>query len=145
MKTLILNALEPVMIPMDIKGQTVSITGDDNVSFDGDFHWTAEAVINILKNGVEHTPEGGAITIIFSDNMLFTEIVIADNGEGIPKEDLPYIFKRFYKGKNANEGSIGIGLAMAHSIIASQNGVIDVTSDSGTGTEFRIKFYKHVI
>ncbi|OMF28944.1 sensor histidine kinase KdpD [Paenibacillus sp. FSL H8-0259] len=145
MGTLIEKALEPVMIPMDIKGQTVSITGDDNVSFAGDFRWTAEAVINILKNGVEHTPEGGAITITFSDNVLFTEIVIADNGEGIPKEDLPYIFKRFYKGKNANEGSIGIGLAMAHSIIASQNGVIDVTSDSGTGTEFRIKFYKHVI
>lgn len=145
MKSLIQKALEPVMIPMDIKGQTISIAGDDNVSFVGDFNWTAEAVINILKNGVEHTPEGGAIVITFSENALFTEIVIADNGKGIPKEDLPYIFKRFYKGKNASEGSIGIGLAMAHSIIASQNGVIDVTSDSEKGTQFRIKFYKHVI
>ncbi|OPA79076.1 two-component sensor histidine kinase [Paenibacillus selenitireducens] len=142
---LIQKALEPVMIPMDIKGQTVSIAGDDDVSFVGDFNWTAEAVINILKNGVEHTPEGGAITIAYSENALFTEIVIADNGKGIPKEDLPYIFKRFYKGKNAGEGSIGIGLAMAHSIIASQNGVIDVTSDGGKGTQFRIKFYKQVI
>ncbi|WP_433940027.1 sensor histidine kinase [Paenibacillus lautus] len=145
MKSLIQKALEPVMIPMDIKGQTVSIAGDDNVSFVGDFNWTAEAVINILKNGVEHTPEGGAIAISFSENALYTEIVIADNGKGIPKEDLPYIFKRFYKGKNASEGSIGIGLAMAQSIIASQNGVIDVTSDSEKGTQFRIKFYKHVI
>ncbi|MEC0203009.1 HAMP domain-containing sensor histidine kinase [Paenibacillus lautus] len=145
MKSLIRKALEPVMIPMDIKGQTISIAGDDNVSFVGDFNWTAEAVINILKNGVEHTPEGGAITISFSENALYTEIVIADNGKGIPKEDLPYIFKRFYKGKNASEGSIGIGLAMAQSIIASQNGVIDVTSDSEKGTQFRIKFYKHVI
>ncbi|PCN46134.1 two-component sensor histidine kinase [Brevibacillus laterosporus] len=145
MKSLIQKALEPVMIPMDIKGQTFSIAGDDNVSFVGDFNWTAEAVINILKNGVEHTPESGAIDIAFSENALFTEIVIADNGKGIPKEDLPYIFKRFYKGKNASEGSIGIGLAMAHSIIASQNGVIDVTSDRENGTQFRIKFYKHVI
>ncbi|MHA2855988.1 sensor histidine kinase [Paenibacillus lautus] len=145
MKSLIQKALEPVMIPMDIKGQTVSIEGDDNVSFVGDFNWTAEAVINILKNGVEHTPEGGAIAISFSENALYTEIVIADNGKGIPKEDLPYIFKRFYKGKNASEGSIGIGLAMAQSIIASQNGVIDVTSDGEKGTQFRIKFYKHVI
>jgi len=144
-KNLVQKALEPMMIPMDIKGQTVSITGDDDVSFVGDFNWTAEAVINILKNGVEHTPEGGAIAITFSDNALFTEIVIADNGNGIPKEDLPYIFKRFYKGKNAGEGSIGIGLAMAHSIIASQNGVIDVTSNSETGTQFRIKLYKQVI
>lgn len=145
MKNLIQKALEPVMIPMDIKGQTVSIAGDDDVSFVGDFNWTAEAVINILKNGVEHTPEGGAIAISFSENALYTEIVIADNGKGIPKEELPYIFKRFYKGKNASEGSIGIGLAMAQSIIASQNGVIDVTSDSEKGTQFRIKFYKQVI
>ncbi|ACX65626.1 sensor histidine kinase [Paenibacillus sp. Y412MC10] len=145
MKNLIQKALEPVMIPMDIKGQTVSIAGNDDVSFVGDFNWTAEAVINILKNGVEHSPEGGAIAISFSENALYTEIVIADNGKGIPKEDLPYIFKRFYKGKNASEGSIGIGLAMAQSIIASQNGVIDVTSDSEKGTQFRIKFYKQVI
>lgn len=144
-KELIHKAIEPVMIPMDIKGQTLSIAGDDEVSFVGDFNWTVEAIINLLKNGVEHTPEGGAIAITFFENALFTEIIIADNGGGIPKEDLPYIFKRFYKGKNASEGSIGIGLAMAHSIISSQNGVIDVTSDSGKGTQFRIKFYKHVI
>ncbi|UVI30279.1 sensor histidine kinase [Paenibacillus spongiae] len=144
-KNLIQKALEPVMIPMDIKGQSVSIEGDDNVSFVGDFNWTAEAVINMLKNAVEHTPEGGAIAITFSENALFTEIVIADNGKGIPREDLPYIFKRFYKGKSAGEGSIGIGLAMVHSIVASQNGVIDVVSDSEKGTQFRIKFYKQVI
>ncbi|GED16812.1 sensor histidine kinase [Aneurinibacillus migulanus] len=145
MKKLIQKALEPVLIPMDIKEQTVSIEGDDNVSFVGDFNWTTEALINILRNGVEHTHEGGAIAITISENALFTEIVISDNGKGIPKEDLPYIFKRFYKGKNAGEGSIGIGLAIAHSIIASQNGVIDVTSNSEKGTQFRIKFYKQVI
>lgn len=142
---LIQKALEPVLIPLEIKDQAVSIKGDDNVSFVGDFKWTAEALINILKNGVEHTHEGGRIAISFSENALFTEIIIADNGKGIPKEDLPYIFKRFYKGKNASEGSIGIGLAMAYSIIASQNGVIDVTSSCDKGTQFRIKFYKQVI
>ena len=104
MKSLIQKALEPVMIPMDIKGQTISIAGM-TTSLCRRFQLTAEAVINILKNGVEHTPEGGAIVITFSENALFTEIVIADNGKGIPKEDLPYIFKRFYKGKNASEGA----------------------------------------
>ena len=102
-------------------------------------------MINILKNCVEHTPEGGVITISFSENALFTEIIIADNGKGIPKEDLPYIFKRFYKGKNASEDSIGIGLAMAHSIITSQNGDIEVKSEKEKGTQFQIKFYKQVI
>lgn len=142
---LIQKALDPVLIPMDIKEQTVSINGEDNVSFFGDFNWTVEAVLNILKNCVEHTPEGGAITISFSENPLFTEIVIADNGKGIPKEDLPYIFKRFYKGKNASEESVGIGLAMAHSIMTSQNAVILVKSKPEEGTRFRIKFYKQVI
>ena len=127
-KKLIQKALEPVLIPMDIKEQTVSIKGEDTVSFLGDLNWTTEALINILKNCVEHTPEGEVINISFSENALFTEIVIADNGKGIPKEDIPYIFKRFYKGKNASEDSIGIGLAMAHSIITSQNGEIEVKS-----------------
>ncbi|MFD2168472.1 sensor histidine kinase [Tumebacillus lipolyticus] len=144
-KKLIQKSLAPVLIPMDIKEQNVSIQGDDNVTFVGDFNWTAEAIINILKNAVEHTQPGGAIAITFSENALFTEIIISDNGRGIEKEDLPYIFRRFYKGKNAGEGSIGIGLAMAYSIVASQNGVIDVTSDGEQGTHFRVKFYKQVI
>ncbi len=144
-KNLIQKALEPLLIPLDIKGQTVSIAEAADVSFVGDFNWTAEALINILKNGVEHTQEGGAIFIAFSENTLFTEITIADNGKGISKEELPYIFNRFYKGKNAGEGSIGIGLALSHSIISSQNGVIDVVRNKDNGAQFQIKFYKGVI
>ena len=126
---LIQKSLESVLIPMDIKEQTVSIEGENTVSFIGDLNWTVEALINILKNCVEHTKPGGKIAITYSENALFTEILIADNGKGISKEDLPSIFHRFYKGKNAGEDSIGIGLAMAHSIITSQNGAIDVKSE----------------
>jgi signal transduction histidine kinase len=142
---LIQKALEPLLIPIDIKELKVSIYRDENVSFLGDFNWTTEALINILKNCVEHTPNGGQIEIFFSDNPLFTEIVITDNGKGIAKDDLPKIFKRFYKGKNASEGSVGIGLAMSYSIIKSQNGTIEVKSKPEEGTQFRIKFYKQVI
>lgn len=142
---LIQKALAPLLIPMDIKEQSILIQGEEHTTFLGDLNWTSEAIINILKNCVEHTPNGGAISITFSENALFTEIVIADNGIGIPKEDLPYIFRRFYKGKNASDESIGIGLAMAHSIITSQNGTIDVTSDKDQGTRFHIKFYKQVV
>ncbi|AQS58232.1 sensor histidine kinase [Desulforamulus ferrireducens] len=144
-KKLIQKALEPVLIPMDIKEQTLTIKGEDTVSLLGDLNWTAEALLNIIKNCVEHTPEGGVISISFSENPLFTEIVIADNGPGIPREDLPYIFKRFYKGKNAAEDSVGIGLAMAHSIITKQAGDIEVKSKPGRGTQFLIKFYKQII
>ncbi|MDD2498121.1 MAG: HAMP domain-containing sensor histidine kinase [Desulfitobacteriaceae bacterium] len=144
-KRLIQKSLEPILIPMDIKEQTISITGEDTVTFLGDLNWTAEAVINILKNCVEHTQEGGKLSLSFSENTLFTEIIISDNGKGILKEDLPHIFQRFYKGKNAGEGSIGIGLAMAQSIIRSQNGDIEVKSEKQKGTQFRIKFYKQTI
>lgn len=142
---LIQKALEPLLIPMDIKGQSVSIKGEETVTFIGDLNWTVEAVLNILKNCVEHTHEGGVISIFYAENPLYTEIVIADNGKGIPREDMPYIFKRFYKGKNSSEDSVGIGLAMAHSIITSQNGDIEVKSEEEKGTQFRLKFYKQII
>ncbi|MEC0226734.1 sensor histidine kinase [Paenibacillus alba] len=142
---LIEKALQPVLIPIDIKEQTISITGEDNVSFLGDLNWTTEAIINVLKNGVEHTQVGGTIAISFSENPLFTEISIQDNGKGISKEEIPSIFKRFYKGKGAGEGSSGIGLSMAHSIITKQNGDIDVQSEVDKGSQFRIRFYKRIV
>jgi signal transduction histidine kinase len=143
--TLVQTAVEPLLIPMDIKMQSLFVNGEEQTAFIGDFNWTAEALINILKNCVENTAASGEISILFSENTLFTEITISDNGKGIPREDLPYIFKRFYKGKNAGEDSVGIGLAMAYSIIKSQQGDIEVKSQPGVGTTFTIKFYKQVI
>lgn len=142
---LIKKAIDPVLIPMDIKEQSLVIEGVQQSSFLGDLNWTAEALINILKNCVEHTPDGGEIFISYTENALYTEIIISDNGKGISKKDLPYIFKRFYKGENAGEDSVGIGLAMAYSIVKAQNGDIEVKSEDGQGTRFQIKFYKQVI
>ncbi|WIV21073.1 HAMP domain-containing sensor histidine kinase [Paenibacillus polygoni] len=142
---LIQKSIEPVLVPMDIKEQKLTIHGEDSTFFLGDLNWSSEAIVNILKNGVEHTPAGGEITISYAENALFTEIIISDNGKGIPKEEIPHLFKRFFKGKQASEDSVGIGLALAQSIITSQNGTIDVKSEPGAGTEFHIKFYKQVI
>ncbi|MRX74268.1 sensor histidine kinase [Bacillus lacus] len=142
---LVKRAAEPVAIPMEVKEQTLFVSGDEGASFLGDANWTAEALINILKNCVEHTPQGGSITITFEENPLYTMIKINDNGKGISKNDLPYIFKRFYKGENAGEDSVGIGLAMSYSIVKSQSGDIEVDSECGSGSSFCIKFYKQVI
>lgn len=139
---LIRKSTEPLLIPIEIKNQTLVIEGGSNVSFTGDLYWTTEALINIIKNCIEHTGEDGRISIFFDENPLFTEIKILDNGSGIEKEDLPYIFKRFYKGKNAGEDSVGIGLAMAKTIVTSQNGDINVSSRKNEGTCFIIKFCK---
>ncbi|WPC43438.1 HAMP domain-containing sensor histidine kinase [Clostridium sp. JS66] len=142
---LIRKSTEPFLIPIEIKNQTLVIEGGSNVSFIGDLYWTTEALINIIKNCIEYTKEDGRISIFFDENPLFTEIKISDNGSGIEKEDLPYIFKRFYKGKNAGEDSVGIGLAMAKSIVTSQNGDINVSSRKNEGTCFTIKFYKVMV
>jgi signal transduction histidine kinase len=142
---LIEKATEAIQIPIEIKQQTLHVTGEDSITFLGDMNWSAEAIINILKNSVEHTKENGEISISFSENALYTKVTIQDNGKGISKKDLPFIFKRFYKGENAADGSIGIGLALAYSIITSQGGDIEVSSTQGKGTSFHIKFYKQVI
>ena len=129
---------------MELRQQQLIIEGDDAV-FIGDFNWSCEAVLNILKNCMEHTQVGGEISVNTVENPLYTEVVIVDNGEGMDPEDVPNIFKRFYRGKNAGSESVGIGLAMARSIIVQQNGDITVKSEKGKGTSFRIRFYKKVI
>ena len=144
-KCLITKATAHLLIPMEIKNQTLEISGDENVSFMGDLNWSSEAIANIVKNCVEHTPDGGMISISFRETSLFTLIYISDNGQGIDKEDLPYIFNRFYKGKNAHNDSIGIGLAMSKSIIESQGGSIEVSGKTDKGSHFIIKLYKVVV
>jgi signal transduction histidine kinase len=141
-KELINQVMKPLLIPMELKEQRLTIEGEVSVAFLGDRNWTTEALINIIKNCIEHTPVGGEISVSYEENPIYTQIMIRDNGVGIDKEDIPYIFKRFYKGKNAGEDSVGIGLAMAYSIITSQGGDISVTSKKLQGSCFCVKFYK---
>lgn len=144
-KELVSKATEHLLIPIEIKEQTLDINGDEQAQYIGDFNWSSEALANIVKNCIEHTPEGGTIRIHFSESSLYTMIRIADNGVGIEKDDLPHIFKRFYKGKNADSESIGIGLAMAKSILEKQGGILEVSSEKGKGTQFTIKLYKGIV
>lgn len=140
-KILIEKACQPLLIPMELKNQELIINDDGGPVF-CDLNWTVEALINIIKNGIEHTPSNGNIQISCVDNIFFTEIIIKDSGNGIDKSDLPYIFNRFYKGENSSDDSVGIGLAMSKSIIVSQDGSINVKSKKGEGTEFIIRLFK---
>lgn len=82
-RRMIQRALEPLQIPIEIKSQRLESHGDDGASFKGDFNWSAEALTNVVKNCVEHTPEGGKIEIRYSMNALYVEIIVSDNGAGI--------------------------------------------------------------
>ncbi len=110
----------------------------------GDYQWNCEALMNIMKNAIEHSRPQGVVTIAVEENDVYTKITVADEGEGIAGEDLKHIFDRFYRASNASKDSVGIGLAMAKSIIEKQEGYISVESKEGEGTVFTIKYMKIV-
>lgn len=106
-----------------------------------DFKWQVEAITNILKNCIEHSKDNSVIVIKTSDNKVYKEIVIIDNGEGIDSKDLPHIFERFYKGENSSKDSVGIGLELAKTIIEKDNGIIKISSIKDKETKFIIRYY----
>ncbi|HEY9525869.1 MAG TPA: HAMP domain-containing sensor histidine kinase, partial [Anaerolineales bacterium] len=144
-RRLIGRALEPLQIPLEIKNQRLEVHGDDDASFPGDLNWSAEALTNVVKNCIEHTPEGGKIEISYSMNVLYAEIIVSDDGDGIASRDIPNIFNRFYRGENASGNSVGIGLALAKAIFNAQGGDIAVRSQPGIGTSFDIRVFRGVV
>lgn len=107
-----------------------------------DLDWTMEAVMNLMKNCMEHAP-GGTVHCSYARNPLYTEILIWDEGEGFAEEDIPRLFERFYRGRNAGEGGIGIGLAIAKELIERQNGTVRARNRPEGGALFEIRFYSH--
>lgn len=139
---LVRGAARTLEIPMELKELSFHFSAREEVFFPGDRKWTAEAVENILKNCMEHTPSGGTITAICEMNALYSQLVIEDDGEGIAKEDLPHIFERFYRGRNSGTDSAGIGLALAYMIVAKQNGVLKAENRMEGGARFVMRFYR---
>ena len=141
---LIRRAAAPLMIPMELRGQEILVHADSE-EYTGDMQWSVEAIGNILKNCVEHTPEGGSIEISSTENALFTEIVISDSGAGFTPGDIPHLFERFYRGKNADAASVGIGLALARTVITAQNGTVAASNGKNGGAQFTVRFYKNIV
>ncbi len=139
LEELLKHSCIPLSIPIELREQHLVINADGN--FSGDISWTCEAIGNIVKNCMEHTPSGKNIEINASDNPVYTEIVISDNGGGIDEKDLPHIFERFYKGSDSSEKGFGIGLALARMIITGQNGTIKA-ENKNDGAVFTLRFYK---
>lgn len=125
----------------EIKGVETSVECDDSLTLDCDFRWLSEAITNIVKNCIEHTNDGGFVRLKGEKTSLCTKITVTDNGCGIDKDDLPHIFERFYKGKNRDENSVGIGLALAKTIIEKSGGSIYADSEVGKGTKFTIMIF----
>ncbi len=123
-------------------GTSIEIPEAGGMMIMADLDWTMEAVMNLMKNCMEHG-RGGEVHCSYAQNPLYTEILIWDEGEGFAKEDIPHLFERFYRGQNAGEGGIGIGLALAKEIVERQNGTISAKNRRGGGALFEIRFYCH--
>ena len=126
---------------MELRGQTLRVEAEGNFTVDA--AWTAEAVGNIVKNCMEHTPDGGTVTVRGVDNPLSTQIDITDTGPGISPEDLPHLFERFYQGE-ASQG-FGIGLALARMIVTEQNGTLKAENRTEGGAKFTMRFFKGAV
>ena len=138
---LVKSAISNVEMMAELKNINIEVNDRDNIKLVCDAKWQIEAITNILKNCIEHSKDDSTITIDIDSNKIYKQITIKDNGEGIDEKDLPHIFERFYKGKNSSKDSVGIGLALAKTIIEKDNGSIKVNSKKGKQTTFVIKYY----
>lgn len=148
-------AARPLAISFDLAGVELSCERAPEARFIGDPSWSAEALGNILKNCLEHTPEGGNVRVWATQDALACRIHVEDTGPGIDEEDLPRIFDRFYRG-HRDEGAstsptdpagVGIGLSLAQSLVTAQGGAVSARNvrradGSVSGARFDLVFFR---
>ena len=123
------------------EGKHLSLSGDREILLTCDRSWFLEAVSNIVKNAFDHTKEGDSIHIQWRQLASVVQILITDNGSGIHPEDLPHIFKRFYRSRFSKDTQgIGLGLSLAKAIVEAHGGTIEADSELGRGTTFTLNF-----
>jgi signal transduction histidine kinase len=107
-----------------------------------DSHWLAEAITNLLKNAVEHSPPGSSVTIDWEHTPVFIRLRVKDQGRGIEARHLPHIFKKFYR--TSSEGSgVGLGLPLAKSIVERHGGMLSAAANPAGGTIFNLTIPHH--
>lgn len=141
LSALVDTAAEPLRIPLELHDIALDVQLSPDAAWQGDKLWLAEALRNILKNCMEHTPDGGLIAVECDDNPLFTALTIHDSGPGFDESELPYLFDRFYRGQGGGAG-YGIGLALAQSIVTRQGGTITAKNAPRGGAVFVVRFEK---
>ncbi len=147
------HTVEDCVYKMDMsaqqKNQTLSFEGNNEiVEIEGDKDRMEQVIINILSNAIKYTPENGIIKVSLERQMDHVLIKVVDNGIGIPKEDLPRLFERFYrvdKARSRMMGGTGLGLSIAKQIVEAHNGEIKINSEYGKGTCVIISIKLHEV
>ncbi len=141
LKTIVEESIKNVSTLCDLRNINIKLNIKENSKIICDDKWQIEALTNIIKNAIEHSKNNSNIIINIKNNNVYSMIEVIDFGEGIAKKDIKHIFERFYKCKNIKTDSIGIGLALAKTIIEEDKGTISVESNK-LETKFVIKYYK---
>ncbi len=143
------RAVEPLEAVADLRGVSIVVSKENDASFMGDLLWTTEALENIIKNCLEHTPTGGSVFIETTEDSIVTRITVSDTGSGIAEDDLPHIFERFYRGHVGETDTefegFGIGLSLAQVLISVQGGSLSASNESSGGAKFVVAFPKLAI
>jgi two-component system OmpR family sensor kinase len=123
---------------------TLRIGEIDQVIVCGDADRLKQVMVNLIGNAIKYTPQGGEVLVSLSKDENHARLTVADSGPGIPAEDMPHIFERFYRGEKSRTRSrdgkgFGLGLSIAYWIVRNHNGIIDVTGRDPHGTIFMIR------
>lgn len=119
----------------------LAFSGGDEVNLLCDRGWMVEAISNLVKNALDHTKAGETIQVEWRQLASMVQIIVRDNGSGIHPEDLPHIFKRFYRSRFSKDTQgVGLGLPLTKAVVEAHSGTIEVDSDLGRGTVFTISF-----
>lgn len=138
--TELLEHLTPVSLAMQDKGISYSIDLDSAIKeIYADHDRLLQILLNLLSNAMQHVEQGGQVTLSIQQHRNYLQFAVADNGPGIPPENLPHVFERFYRiddSRNRHEGGMGLGLAIARGYVEAQHGKIWVESNPGYRTVF---------
>ena len=141
LQDLVSQALSELTTRAKKENKKILLEGNDDTSLVCDPVWTAEALSNIVKNALDHTHAADVIRIVWDASPAAIRISVTDNGDGIASEDIPHIFKRFYRSrKSLDTQGVGLGLALARSIIEGQDGLLSVHSVPHAETTFTLLF-----
>ncbi len=137
---LIENALQPLRRSLEQKCIQLHIDINAEIpEFEADLHQLSRVITNLAENALEHSTDAGQIAIKVAQKNARMQICIADNGKGIPEDAIDFIFDKFVQVQNfkeAEEGNIGLGLAIAREIVQAHQGEIWVESQVGKGSRF---------
>lgn len=124
------------------KSVELELTDVDQVSVLGDSDRLKQLMLNLVDNAIKYTPSGGMVSLSLSKQNGWANLSVSDTGIGIPPEDIPHVFDRFYrvdKARNRSQGGSGLGLAIAKWIVQAHGGNIQVESQVGEGTIFTVR------